>query len=94
MLTTIDYQTVSNDWKDVPKDATIVAARITSRMQQIGDQKPQVWVRIAGCAKELFLFDFYNDEIDFTEAELVGLTRAQANDLYHSKDVAWLRSGL
>jgi len=43
-----------------------------------------------GSTKELF--DYFPDEISFTEAELVGLTEQEARDLFHQKDVAYLRS--
>jgi hypothetical protein len=94
MLTTINYNEVSDRWKSVPADARIVSVRITDRIKRLLDPKPQVWVRLDVGDAEYFLFDFYNDEIDFTEAELIGLTRSEAQDLYHKKDVAWLRSGL
>jgi len=38
------------------------------------------------------LFSFYVDELCFSTDELVGLTVAQAHELRHSKDVAYLRS--
>jgi len=38
------------------------------------------------------LFQYYPDELSFTEAELIGLTREQAFDLRRSKDVTYLRS--
>lgn len=38
------------------------------------------------------LFDFYHDEIRFTESELIGLTEEQARDLKRQKDTAYLRS--
>jgi hypothetical protein len=38
------------------------------------------------------LFDFYHDEISFTGRELAGLTKQQAHELFHKKDVAYLRS--
>jgi len=94
MLTDIDYNEVSSKWKNVPADARIVSVRITDRIKRLGDPKPQVWVRLDVGDAEFFLFDFYNDEIDFSEQELLGLTRREAQDLYHKKDVAWLRSGL
>jgi len=38
------------------------------------------------------LFSFYIDELCFSNDELIGLTEAQAHELRHSKDVAYLRS--
>lgn len=43
-----------------------------------------------GTCKELF--SFYPDEIRFDEGELVGLTEAEAHELYHQKDITYLRS--
>ena len=38
------------------------------------------------------LFDYYPDELSFTESEFVGLTKEQAMRLRHDKDVSYLRS--
>lgn len=38
------------------------------------------------------LFSFYPDEISFSSAEFIGLTRSQALDLRHNKDVDYLQS--
>lgn len=35
---------------------------------------------------------FYSDELNFSEAEFAGLTRAQVGQLFIRKDVAYLRS--
>ena len=37
-------------------------------------------------------FEFYEDEITFTASELKGLTKREAIDLWHKKDVAYLQS--
>lgn len=37
------------------------------------------------------LFRYYSDELSFRERELVGLTEEQAKELYHRKDIAYLR---
>lgn len=42
--------------------------------------------------KEETLFSFYPDEISFCEREFIGLTRDQALQLRHRKDVAYLQS--
>lgn len=94
MIITADYTAAAQAWEKVPADARITGVRITDRIKRLGDPKPQVWVTVEGVDGELFLFDFFNDEIDFHESELIGRTRMQAQDLYHKKDVAWLRSGL
>ena len=38
------------------------------------------------------LFSFYPDEISFQPSEFIGLTEAEAQDLRHRKDVAFLKS--
>jgi hypothetical protein len=38
------------------------------------------------------LFSFYPDELSFSESEFIGLTKSQAMQLRHNKDVAYLRS--
>ena len=43
-----------------------------------------------GTTKELF--SFFPDEFTFDEGELVGLTEAEARELYREKDLAYLRS--
>ena len=54
------------------------------------DPKPVVTVTFDdGTTKELF--SFYPDEIRFDEGELVGLTEAEARELYRRKDIAYLR---
>ena len=54
------------------------------------DPMPKVTVTFAdGEVKELF--SFYPDEISFTESEFIGLTEAEAHELRHRKDVAYLR---
>lgn len=40
----------------------------------------------------LALFTFYADELRFSDAELVGLTHADALALRHARDVAYLQS--
>lgn len=38
------------------------------------------------------LFIYYSDEINITNEELIGLTRKEALDLRHAKDVAYIQS--
>lgn len=38
------------------------------------------------------LFDFYPDELSFTESEFIGLTEQEAHALRFQKDVEYLRS--
>lgn len=38
------------------------------------------------------LFDYYPDELSFSEREFVGLTRGSAMELFWYRDVTYLRS--
>lgn len=38
------------------------------------------------------IFEYYNDEMAFDPREFVGLTKDEALDLYHRKDIAYLQS--
>ena len=49
-----------------------------------------VMIKFAGETEERTLFNYFHDEIQFTQAELIGLTADQAHDLRHAKDVAYL----
>ena len=55
------------------------------------DPKPKVTVTYDdGSTEELF--EYFPDEISFTQSEFIGLTSDQAHDLRHRKDVAYLQS--
>lgn len=43
-----------------------------------------------GSVKELF--EFYPDELSFSEHEFIGLTESEAHDLHMRRDTAYLRS--
>lgn len=50
-----------------------------------------VWVQLTnGDSKTLFRF--YSDELAFTEAELIGMTEAEARLKRHQRDVEYLQS--
>jgi hypothetical protein len=70
---------------------TISKARITEQPKQMFDPMPEVWVTYED-GKEEKLFSYYPDEISFTEFEFIGLTKEEAHQLFHKKDVAYLRS--
>lgn len=38
------------------------------------------------------LFSYYTDELSFNKRELIGKTVGEAKQLYHDKDIAYLRS--
>lgn len=69
----------------------ITAAHITALPQSIFDPMPEVIVTLEdGSTRKLF--SYYPDEISFTASEFLGLTVAQAHELRHRKDVAYLQS--
>lgn len=39
-----------------------------------------------------YLFSWYEDELTFKPCDVVGMTPDHARDLFHERDVAWLRS--
>jgi hypothetical protein len=57
----------------------------------LGAGSPEVHVTYADGTVEL-LFSFYVDELRFSPAEFIGLTRGEALDLWRRRDLAWLRS--
>jgi len=67
----------------------IVSARITPPAG-FGDMA-KVFVTLEN-GEELKAFDYFDDELSFSTQEFVGKTLAQACDLRHQKDVAYLRS--
>lgn len=73
----------------------IISARITAmpRPMPAGmfDPMPQVFVTLEDNQEQL-LFEFYPDEISFTEQEFIGLTLEQAKGLKFKKDNNYLRS--
>jgi hypothetical protein len=55
------------------------------------DEMPTVSVVFSDGSEE-DLFQFYPDEIDFSEEELIGLTREEAFELRRKKDREYLQS--
>lgn len=55
------------------------------------DPMPTVKVKYNDGDEET-LFSFYPDEISFTSNEFIGLTRDEAGQLRHKRDVAFLQS--
>ena len=69
----------------------IISARITAQPKQLLDPMPQVFITLED-GTEKFLYEYYPDEISFTESEFVGLTEAQAITLKFNKDKTFLQS--
>lgn len=72
----------------------IVAARITGQQPpaKFTDPLPQVIVKFEGNPEEVFLFDYFPDEISFQSEEFIGLTKDDAFMLRAKKDRDYLRS--
>ncbi len=55
------------------------------------DPMPQAKVQFND-GSEKVLFEFYPDELSFTEDEFIGLTEEQAHELRMKKDIEFLQS--
>ncbi len=69
----------------------ITKARITAQPKSFSDPMPQVYVTTEDGAEQL-LFEYYPDEISFTEKEFEGLTIDEAKNLKFIKDKKYLQS--
>jgi hypothetical protein len=69
----------------------IKSARITAYPKSFFDPMPQVFITLEN-NKEEFLFEFYPDEINFSQEEFIGLTVEEAKSLKFKKDKAYLQS--
>jgi len=69
----------------------IKSARITAMPKGLFDPMPQVHVTMED-GMEQFLYEYYPDEISFTESEFVGLTLDEARHLKFKKDKNFLQS--
>jgi len=62
------------------------------RIVQVSKFSPcQVYVTV-NRNEEIFLFEFFDDEITFRESEFIGLTKSEAVELFIKRDMAYLRS--
>ena len=69
----------------------IIKASITAQPKGLFDEMPKIFVTTED-NKEQFLFEYYPDEITFTENEFVGLTIDEAKYLKFEKDKLFLQS--
>lgn len=69
----------------------IIDCFITRMPESLLDKMPEVHVTYEDGKKEM-LFSYYPDEISFNHKEFIGLTRDQALELRHKKDVAYLKN--
>lgn len=73
------------------REPRIVSAQVGPMPRSLLGPMPKVTVTFDdGTTKELF--EFYPDEISFGPTEFEGLTEAEARELRHKKDAAYLRS--
>jgi hypothetical protein len=69
----------------------IVKCTITAQPRSFLDPMPKVIITLEdGTTKELF--EYYPDEISFTESEFIGLTEDEARHLKFVKDKHYLQS--
>jgi hypothetical protein len=69
----------------------IISCTITAQPKSFFDPMPKVIVTLEdGTTKELF--EYYPDEISFTESEFIGLTEDEARHLKFVKDKRYLQS--
>jgi hypothetical protein len=69
----------------------IVSCKITAQPKSFLDPMPKVIATFEdGTSKELF--EYYPDEISFTESEFIGLTEDEARHLKFKKDKQYLQS--
>lgn len=69
----------------------IASADVGKMPESLFDSMPKVTVTYEDGEEET-LFSYYPDEIRFSPHEFVGKTRAEAFQLRHKKDVAYLQS--
>lgn len=69
----------------------ITDCHITKMPESLFDPMPQVIVTMED-GSEFNLFSYYPDEISFQPEEFIGLTRKEALDFFHKKDVSYLQS--
>lgn len=69
----------------------IIAADIGVMPKSLFDAMPKVTVTYGdGTTEELF--SYYPDELIFSPTDFIGLTRSEAMEVRHRKDVAYLQS--
>jgi hypothetical protein len=67
----------------------IISSRITEQPKSLFDPMPRVYVTLED-GNEVFLFEYYPDEISFTPSEFIGLTIEECRTLKFKKDRNYL----
>ncbi|HWL41797.1 MAG TPA: hypothetical protein VNQ73_02550 [Ilumatobacter sp.] len=70
---------------------TAVTILADPTMAQLGFTEPKLVRATLADGATADLFTYYSDELHFTEADLIGLTEAEARTLHFRRDVEWLR---
>ena len=70
---------------------TVVSCEILRPDRKERQYQARVYADLSNGSKEVIL-SFYEDEVAFTTEELIGLTVAQVNALFHEKDVAYMQA--
>jgi len=83
---------MSNVDRKTDGDKVIQSCRITAMPKSMFDPMPEVHVQLEGDTEEKFLFSYYPDEISFSADEFLGKTVAEAGQMRHNRDVAYIRS--
>ena len=69
----------------------IIKARITAQPKSFIDPMPKIFVTTEDNVEQ-FLYEYYPDEISFTEQELIGLTIDECRTLKFKKDKNYLNT--
>ena len=69
----------------------IATCHISAMPKNMFDKMPEVTVVFEDGTRKT-LFDYYPDEISFSESEFIGLTEPEARNLKFRKDKAFLQS--
>ncbi|MEY4418286.1 MAG: hypothetical protein RIQ88_724 [Actinomycetota bacterium] len=85
-----DSCTISSDGVESCADTTDVNPVDETNSDSSVDPSSGCWTTEDGT--EHFLYQYYPDEISFTESEFIGLTLQECGALYTKKDLAYLRS--
>jgi len=76
--------------RELRQDDVIIAARIEPRQGMF--TSPKVMVKIVDDFEEHQLFEYFEDEIQFSASEFEGKTIAEAHALKFTRDKAYLQS--
>lgn len=70
----------------------VIRCRITKKPKRLFQPLPKVYVTLEN-GNEIFLFDYYPDEISFEPSEFIGLTIEECKKLKRQKDTFYILYG-